>query len=214
MKTHLVAKGFTQSYGIDYQETFAPVAKLNTIRVLLSLVANCDWSLHQLDVKNEFLNGDLEEEAYKEVPPGIEGSLTKNKVCKLQKSLYRLKHSPCAWFDRFVKFAIKCGYKQCQSDHTLFVKFSAEEKVAILIVYVDDIILISDFEEELQVLKLLAQEFKIKELDDLKYFLGIEVAKSKEGIAVTQRKYILDLLKETRMLGYKPVDTPMDSSKR
>lgn len=215
LKARLVAKGFTQSYGIDYQETFAPVAKLNTIRVLLSLAANFDWSLHQLDIKNAFLNGELEEEVYMEVPPGIESSHTKGKVCKLVKSLYGLKQSPRAWFGRFAKFVTKCGYKQCQSDHTLFVKLSTEKKIAVLIVYVDDIILTGDFEEELQVLKQrLAQEFDIKDLGSLKYFLGMEIARSREGIAVTQRKYVLDLLMETGMLGCKPADTPMDSSKK
>ncbi|KAH9717292.1 retrovirus-related pol polyprotein from transposon RE1 [Citrus sinensis] len=214
LKARLVAKGFTQSYGIDYQETFAPVVKLNTIRVLLSLATNFDWSLHQLDIKNAFLNGDLEEEVYIEVPHGIESSHIKSKVCKLLKSLYGLKQSPRAWFGRFAKFVTKCGYKQCQSNHTLFVKFSTKKKIAVLIVYVDDIILTGDFEEELQFLKhRLAQEFDIKDLGNLKYFIGMEIARSREGIAVTQRKYVLDLLMETGMLGCKPADTPMDSSK-
>ncbi|KAL6331545.1 hypothetical protein AAG906_011485 [Vitis piasezkii] len=83
-KARLVARGFTQSYGIDYQETFAPVAKLNTIRILLSLAVNQDWCLQQLDIKNAFLNGDLEEEVYMEIPPGFEESMAKNQVCKLQ----------------------------------------------------------------------------------------------------------------------------------
>jgi hypothetical protein len=119
-----VAKGFTQSYGIDYQETFAPVAKLNTVRILLSLASNLDWPLYQMDVKNAFLNGDLEEEVYMDIPPGFETSENANKVCKLKKSLYGLKQSPRAWFDRFTKVVKKSGYIQCQTDHTMFLKQS------------------------------------------------------------------------------------------
>ncbi|RVW65650.1 Retrovirus-related Pol polyprotein from transposon RE1 [Vitis vinifera] len=214
-KARLVARGFTQSYGIDYQETFAPVAKLNTIRILLSLAVNQDWCLQQLDIKNAFLNGDLEEEVYIEIPPGFEESMAKNQVCKLQKSLYGLKQSPRAWFDRFTKAVLKLGYKQGQADHTLFVKKSHAGKMAILIVYVDDIILSGNDMEELQNLKkYLSEEFEVKDLENLKYFLGMEVARSRKGIVVSQRKYILDLLKETGMLGCKPIDTPMDSQKK
>ncbi|KAJ9675533.1 hypothetical protein PVL29_024456 [Vitis rotundifolia] len=214
-KARLVARGFTQSYGIDYQETFAPVAKMNTIRILLSLAVNQDWCLQQLDIKNAFLNGNLEEEVYMEIPPGFEGSMAKNQVCKLQKSLYGLKQSPRAWFDRFTKAVLKLGYKQGQADHTLFVKKSHAGKMAILIVYVDDIILSGNDMEELQNLKkYLSEEFEVKDLGNLKYFLGMEVARSRKGIVVSQRKYILDLLKETGMLGCKPIDTPMDSQKK
>ncbi|RVW44659.1 Retrovirus-related Pol polyprotein from transposon RE1 [Vitis vinifera] len=214
-KARLVARGFTQSYGIDYQETFAPVTKLNTIRILLSLAVNQDWCLQQLDIKNAFLNGDLEEEVYMEIPPGFEESMAKNQVCKLQKSLYGLKQSPRAWFDRFTKAVLKLGYKQGQADHTLFVKKSHTGKMAILIVYVDDIILSGNDMEELQNLKkYLSEEFEVKDLGNLKYFLGMEVARSRKGIVVSQRKYILDLLKETGMLGCKPIDTPMDSQKK
>ncbi|RVX01253.1 Retrovirus-related Pol polyprotein from transposon RE1 [Vitis vinifera] len=214
-KARLVARGFTQSYGIDYQETFAPVAKLNTIRILLSLAVNQDWCLQQLDIKNAFLNGDLEEEVYMEIPPGFEESMAKNQVCKLQKSLYGLKQSPRAWFDRFTKAVLKLGSKQGQADHTLFVKKSHAGKLAILIVYVDDIILSGNDMGELQNLKkYLSEEFEVKDLGNLKYFLGMEVARSRKGIVVSQRKYILDLLKETGMLGCKPIDTPMDSQKK
>ncbi|RVW64704.1 Retrovirus-related Pol polyprotein from transposon RE1 [Vitis vinifera] len=163
-KARLVANGFTQTYGIDYQETFAPVAKINSIRVLLSLAVNSNWPLHQLDVKNVFLNGDLEEEAFMSPPPGFEESFGVGKVCKLKKSLYGLKQSPRAWFECFGK------------------KLKGK----------------------------LAEEFEIKDLGALKYFLGMEFARSKEGIFVNQRKYVLDLLDETSMLGCKPAETPIE----
>ena len=94
-KARLVAKGFTQTYGIDYRETFAPIAKLNIVHVLLSLTLNLEWPLYQLDVKNAFLNGELEEEVLMDAPPGFEDNFG-TKVCKLKKSLYGLKQSPQA----------------------------------------------------------------------------------------------------------------------
>ena len=210
-KARLVAKGFTQTYGVDYQETFAPVAKLNSIRVLLSLAANFEWPLHQLDVKNAFLNGELEEEVFMSLPPGFEEELGRNKVCRLKKSLYGLKQSPRAWFERFGTVVKGFGYIQSQADHTLFYKHLENNKIAILIVYVDDIILTGDDSVELKNLKeKLAQVFEIKELGPLKYFLGIEFARSKEGIFMNQRKYILDLLKEIGLLGCKAAKTPME----
>jgi hypothetical protein len=111
-KARLVAKGFTQTYGIDYEETFAPVAKMNSIRALLSIAANLNWPLHQFDVKNAFLHGDLEEEVYMEIPPGLEDSSSTGKVCKLKKALYGLKQSPRAWFERFSRAMQRFGYKQ------------------------------------------------------------------------------------------------------
>ncbi|CAJ2651427.1 unnamed protein product [Trifolium pratense] len=209
-KARLVAKGFTQTYGIDYSETFAPVAKLNTVRILLSLAANLDWPLHQLDVKNAFLNGDLEEEVYMDIPPGFEDKFGSN-VCKLNKSLYGLKQSPRAWFEKFTYSMKKQGYIQGQADHTLFTKFSQDGKIAVLIVYVDDIVLTGDdIVEMARVKEKLALDFEIKDLGSMRYFLGMEVARSKDGIVVSQQKYILDLLKETGMSGCRPADTPMD----
>ena len=143
-KARLVAKGFTKSYGVDYEETFASVAKLNSIQVLLSLAANLDWPLQQLDIKNAFLNSELEEEVYMEVPPGLDTQKSFGKVCKLRKSLYGLKQSPRAWFDRLTRVVKRLGFLQCQTDHTMFIKSSSEGKRTILIVYVDDIILIGD----------------------------------------------------------------------
>ncbi|XP_024199234.1 uncharacterized protein LOC112202450 [Rosa chinensis] len=138
-KARLVAKGYTQRYGIDYEETFAPVAKINTVRILISLAANKDWPLHQFDVKNAFLNGNLEEEVYMDVPPGVRNYPSDvGKVCKLKKSLYGLKQSPRAWFGRFSKSMKAFGYRQSNSDHTLFIKRKSG-KITALIVYVDDV---------------------------------------------------------------------------
>ncbi|VVA36032.1 PREDICTED: Retrovirus-related Pol poly from transposon, partial [Prunus dulcis] len=122
-KARLVAKGYTQTYGIDYEETFAPVAKLNTVRVLLSLAANLDWPLHQFDVKNAFLHGELTEEVYMDIPPGYNTTQT-GTVCRLRKALYGLKQSPRAWFGRFTMAMKNNGFKQCNSDHTLFLETS------------------------------------------------------------------------------------------
>jgi hypothetical protein len=100
-KARLVAKGYSQTYGIDYDEIFALVTKMSTVRTLISCAVNFGWPLHQLDVKNVFLHGDLEEEVYMKIPPGFANNQTSEKVCKLKKSLYGLKQSPHAWFGRF-----------------------------------------------------------------------------------------------------------------
>ena len=146
-----------------------------------------------------------------EVPPSLETHINSNKVCKLKKSLYGLKQSPRAWFDHFTKAMKKYRFSQFQVDYTLFVKHSSKERITILIVYVDDIILTGDDEKEMDS-KFLAKEFEIKDLGNLKYFLGMEVARSRKGISVSQRKYVLDLLKETGMIDCKPAETPMDST--
>ncbi|KAA0056822.1 Cysteine-rich RLK (receptor-like protein kinase) 8 [Cucumis melo var. makuwa] len=129
-KARLVAKGFTQTYRIDYSETFSLVANLNTIRVLLSVAVNKDWPLYQLDVKNAFLNGDLKKEVYMNPPLGFEAQFN-NQVCKLRKSLYGLKQSPRAWFNRFSTFIKSQGYNQGHFDHTLFTKVSKTGKIAV-----------------------------------------------------------------------------------
>ena len=209
-KARLVAKGYTQTYEVDYQETFAPVAKLNIVRVLLSLAANQDWPLLQFDVKNAFLHGDLKEEVYMDLPPGIGTSPKKGVVCRLRKALYGLKQSPRAWFGRFTSSMKKFRYVQSHLDHTLFLK-QQNGKLTALIIYIDDMIVTSDDQKEIQRLqKYLATKFEMKELGELKYLLGIEVARSKHGIFLSQRKHVLDLLAETGMLDCKPVDTPIE----
>ena len=188
-KALLVAKGYAQRYGIEYQDTFAPVAKINTIHILISIAANRDWPLQQFDVKNAFLNGDLEEEVYMELPLGVKnGSSCKGEVCKLKKSLYGLKQSPRAWFGRFSTTMKEFGYNQSNSDHTLFIKHK-EGKVTALIVYVNDMVLTGDDPCEMKALQeYLAANFEMKDLGQLKYFLGIEVARSKHGVLLSQCK--------------------------
>ena len=144
-----------------------------------------------------------------DVPAGFEN--TQGKVCKLRKALYGLKQSPRAWFDRFTKVLKQDGYSQTQADHTLFVKHFTDGRITILIVYVDDIVLTGNHEVEMRRLKmLLSKQFEIKDLGHLKYFLGMGVARSSKGILISQRKYVIDLLRGTDMNGCKPVETPMD----
>ncbi|KAA0045027.1 Beta-galactosidase [Cucumis melo var. makuwa] len=163
-----------------------------------------------LDVKNAFLNEDLVKEVYMSLPPSFEAQFGQQ-VCKLQKSLYGLKQSPRAWFDRFTTFVKSQGYSQGHFDHTLFTKVFETGKIAVLIVYVDDIVLSGDDQAEISQLKQrMSNEFEIKNLGNLKYSLGMEVARSKEGISVSQRKYTLDLLTETGMLGCRLADTPIE----
>ena len=198
LKARLVAKGYTQTQGIDYGETFAPVAKFNTVRVLVALSAKCRWDILQLDVKNAFLHGELEEEVYMQLPPVYHLTDKPNQVCKLKKALYGLKQSPRAWFGRFTKAMIELKYHQARGDHALFIKHNAVGKTTILLVYVDDILITGGDTDEIQrLITALSRQFEMKELGQLKYFMGIEVAYSRDGISLSQHKYILDLLQET-----------------
>ena len=185
------------------------VAK-GSIRVLISIVANLDWPLHQFDMKNTFRHENSEEEVYMYVPPGFEDTKTKGKVCKLINSLYRLKQTPRAWFERFSQAIIRYGFRLSHGDHTLFIKHSIQGKTTALIVYVDNIVLTgNDLEKIMRLKKYLATEFKIKDLGALKFFLGIELARSKHGI-LFPKENVIDLLEEIGMLGSKAVDTPME----
>ena len=213
-KARLVAKGFTQTYGEDYTETFAPVAKMNTVRVLLSLAANLNWKLFQMDVKNAFLQGDLAEEVYMSVPPGHVQESRFGVACKLKKAIYGLKQSPRAWYAKLSSVLLLNGLKRSAADSSLFVKRGISG-TTIVLVYVDDIVITgNDQTEIIKLKKLLHEKFAIKDLGALKYFLGLEIAYSKKGIFLNQRKYVLDLLQETGKLGVKPVDTPTESGSK
>ena len=148
-----------------------------------------------------------------QIPPGYYSNSPKGWVCKLKKALYGLKQSPRAWFGKFSQTMLKLGYDQSDGDHTLFVKANTNGKVAALLVYVDDIIITGDDEVEIQRLsQKLCEHFEIKSLGLLRYFLGIEFAYSHEGIFISQRKYILDILRENEMEEYKPSNTLIDQN--
>ncbi|KAB2634462.1 S2-RNase [Pyrus ussuriensis x Pyrus communis] len=139
-KARLVARGFTQTFGVDYKETFAPVAKMSTIRVLLSVAVNHEWPLYQMDVKNAFLHGDLEEEVYMQLPPGHPQAQNSGMACKLHKSIYGLKQSPRAWYAKLSSVLENFGFKRSHADSSLFVRIGSVGKLVVLI-YVDDIII-------------------------------------------------------------------------
>ena len=210
-KARLVAKGFTQTEAFDYFETFSPVVKLTTVRILLALATASDWFIHQLDVDNAFLHGDLHEEIYMKPPPGL--SLPQpNLVCKLNKSLYGLKQASHNWNQKLTLELLLLGYTQSSADHSLFVKKSASDITALL-VYVDDVVLTGNSIAEINAVKAhLHSRFHIKDLGPIKYFLGLEVSRSLDGLVLNQRKYCLDLISETGMLGCKPAPTPSDPS--
>lgn len=210
-KARLVAKGYNQTEGLDYHETFAPVAKLVTVRCLLAIASAHSWPLHQLDVQNAFLHGDLEEEVYMSLPQGFRRQ-GETKVCRLLKSLYGLKQASRQWFAKFSTALIDDGFIQSKTDYSLFTR-SRDQQFTIVLVYVDDIIVTGNNETDIRHLKeFLHQRFHLKDLGLLKYFLGLEVARSARGICLSQRKYALEIIEETGLLGAQPVHIPMEQN--
>jgi hypothetical protein len=212
-KTCLVAKGFRQRYGIDYEDTFSPVVKAATIRIVLSIVVSRGWPLRQLDVQNAFFHGDLEEELYMRQPPGFESKTHPNFVCRLDKALYGLKQAPRAWFAKLSKKLYDLSFEGSKDDTSLFY-YNKNGISMFILVYVDDIIIASSTQEVMTaLLKDLKNDFSLKDLGDLHYFLGIEVNKVRDGLVLTQ-EYANDLLKRVGMSSCKPVSTPLCTSEK
>ncbi|KAH9800792.1 hypothetical protein KPL71_000795 [Citrus sinensis] len=211
-KARLVAQGYNQEEGIDFDETFAPVARLESIRMLLAYACHKDFILYQMDVKSAFLNGYIMEEVYVKQPPSFENEKFPDHVYKLSKALYGLKKAPRAWYDRLKNFLLDHDFSMGKADTTLFVKHKNQD-ILIVQIYVDDIIfgstnelLCKDFSS------CMSQEFEMSMMGELKYFLGLQIKQNEEEIFINQAKYVKDLLKRFGYENGTAKSTPMSTT--
>lgn len=212
-KARLVAKGFHQTADIDYTETFSPVVKPITIRVLLTLALYHGWTIRQVDINNAFLHGVLTESVFMEQPDGFQvPSASPGLACHLKKAIYGLKQAPRAWYDQLSIFLKSLGFTTSRADTSLMVRLSSAHCCYVLI-YVDDIIIMGSSSVAISTLiSDLHRKFALKDLGPLSYFLGVEVFMPPSGgMFLSQKKYILDLLSRTKMTDAKAIATPMIS---
>jgi hypothetical protein len=210
-KARLVAKGYSQVKGLDFEETFAPVARLESIRILLDYTTHHNFKLYQMDVKSVFLNGPIKEEVYVEQPPNFEDQEYLNHVYKLHKALYGLKQAPRAWYECLRDFLTQNSFKISKADSTLFTR-KVEKDLFICQIYVNDIIFGStnqSFYDEFS--KIMTDRFEMSMMEELKFFLGFQIKQLKDGTFLSQTKYTRDILKKCGMDKAKPVKTPMQS---
>lgn len=211
-KARIVAKGYHQQPGVDYTDTFSPVIKSTTIRIVLGLAVNQDWPIRQIDVNTAFLQGRLKEQVFMSQPPGFSDPAKPNHVCQLKKALYGLKQAPRAWYSELKSFLLATGFQNSLADTSLFIFRKANQFVYVL-VYVDDILITGTNPQMVQrVIDELANRFSIKDMGHISYFLGIEARRTSQGLHLMQKKYVIDLLTKTNMLHAKPVATPLASS--
>ncbi|CAN1272233.1 Retrovirus-related Pol polyprotein from transposon TNT 1-94 [Linum perenne] len=208
-KARLVAQGYNQEEGIDYDETFAPVARMEAIRLLCAFASQAKFRLYQMDVKSAFLNGLIKEEVFVAQPPGFLDSFFPDHVFRLKKALYGLKQAPRAWYDRLSTFLLSKGFIRGQVDTTLFIK-TLNKDFIIVQIYVDDIIFRSTSEPLCQEFcSEMTSSFEMSMMGELQFFLGLQIVQSKQGIFIHQSKYIGTLLEKFGFTNMKPASTPM-----
>ena len=207
-KARVVAKGFEQKHGIDYDETYAPVVKYPSLRALLSYAVSENMLIHQMDVVTAFLNGKLDEEIYMVQPEGFIKPGSENLVCKLNRSLYGLKQAPRMWNAMLDEFLKQNNFCQSHADQCVYVRGNSDEKT-IIAVYVDDMVILSKTNAELnRVKQLLAERFKMKDMGELKYILGINVKQGSQCVFLNQQTYVEQMLDKYGMGNCNPASTP------
>lgn len=207
-KARLVARGFSQLKGIDYNETFAPVVRYESIRIMLAVAALKGLQVHQMDVKTAFLNGELEEELYMTQPEGYVAKGNEDKVLRLKKSLYGLKQAPLVWNDKINGVLAKLGFRRNQAEYCLYTRKS-EKSFVMVALYVDDLLIAGSTKEAIDIVKTeLMNEFKMKDLGATKKFLGMNIEQTESGIKLSLRDYIQSLLSEFGMQDCHSEPTP------
>jgi hypothetical protein len=211
-KDRLVAKGYSQVEGLDFDETYAPIARLESIHILLAYSTYHGFKLYQMDMKSAFLNGPIKEEVYVEQPPSFEDSEYPNHVYNLSKVLCGLKQAPRAWYECPRDFLITNGFKVGKADPTLFTKTIAKD-LFICQIYVDDIIFGSTNKSTCEEFsRIMIQKFKMSMMGELKYFLRFQIKQLQEGTFTSQTKHIQDILKKFGMKNGKPIKKPMGTN--
>ncbi|KAJ9546650.1 hypothetical protein OSB04_019193 [Centaurea solstitialis] len=210
-KARLVAQGFSQQPGLDFDDTFSPVVKPATIRTVLSISISRNWPIHQLDVKNAFLHGDLTETVYMRQPPGYVNNSFPDHVCRLRKALYGLKQAPRAWYHRFAVYLSSLGFLSSKTDTSLFTYHRGSDTIYLLL-YVDDIILTASSPTLISmVISKLSSEFPMSDLGPLSFFLGIAASRSQSGLFLSQSAFAQEILARADMVSCNPCSTPADT---
>ncbi|GJW82817.1 putative ribonuclease H-like domain-containing protein, partial [Tanacetum coccineum] len=211
-KARLVAQGYTQEEGIDYDEVFAPVARIEAIRLFLAYASYKDFVVYQMDKKSAFLYGKIEEEVYICQPPGFEDLEFPNRVYKVKKALYGLHQAPRSWYETLSTCLLDNGFLRGQIDKTLFIK-KIKGDILLVQVYVDDIIFRSIRKEMCtEFEKMMHKKFQMSSIGELTFFLGLQVTQKDDGIFISQDKYVDEILKKFGFLTIKTASTPMETS--